>query len=231
MAIKPQFDIAPRFSEGLTIVGMNETPYILEKRYGYIDGQGNWVVSPRFTDGDDFSEGLAAVTEGGKVGYINLKGEVVIKPQFEDGMPCGEELVYERMRDFSEGLAAVSVAGKWCYIDQTGRVVIRPRYDCAQRFSEELAAMGSRTKSGVRIGYIDKAGKLVIKAHFTQAGAFSGGLAHVGVGGPDDESLSKALREAERRKSGEPFEKLMDENEIRYGYIDKSGQYIWTPTK
>ena len=231
MAIRPQFDVAFRFSEGLAVVGMNETTYSLEKRYGYIDRSGSWVVRPRFTDAGGFSEGLAAVTEGGKVGYINRQGELVIKPQFEVGNPCGDGSWYERPRDFSEGLAAVLVAGKWGYIDRAGRVVIEPRYDCAQRFAEGLAVVGSRTGPVTRMGYIDKAGTPVIELQFTGAGAFSGGLAPVGVG-PDDETLLKAMREAERDKSERAIEKLLELNEdVRHGYIDKSGKYVWPPTK
>ncbi len=231
MAIRPQFDAAFGFSEGLAVVGVNVTTYSLEKRYGYVDRGGNWVVRPRFTDAGGFSEGLAAVTEGGRVGYINRKGETVIKPQFDEGNSCGEGRWYERARYFSEGLGAVRVAGKWGYIDRTGRVVIEPRYDCAQRFSEGLAVVGSRTGPFTRMGYIDKAGTPVIQFQFTEAGAFSGGLAPVGVG-PDDQSLEKALREAEKDKSERAVEKLLElEGEVRHGYIDKSGKYVWTPTR
>src|SRR5438876_6749370 len=86
--IKPQFDDARGFSDGLA-------PVKISGKWGYIDKTGGVVITPQFNDAEDFSEGLAAVEVGSNVGYINKTGTLVIKPQFDAG------------GKFSEGLAGV----------------------------------------------------------------------------------------------------------------------------
>jgi hypothetical protein len=153
----------------------------------------------------DFSEGLAAVIDGGKWGYIDNTGQFVISPQYGFAQP------------FSDGLAAVSTAPSqgdsgshtlFGYIDKSGTLVIPERYNWAQQFSEGLAAACEgpcRDPGTARKGYIDKDGDYIIPAQFSLAGPFSGGLAPV--------SLSRNR----------------DLWEWRYGFIDRSGQFVIPP--
>lgn len=53
------------------------------------------LVSPKYEDAESFSDGLAAVKQGGKWGYIDESGKLVIPCQFDKAYP------------FSEGLAIV----------------------------------------------------------------------------------------------------------------------------
>lgn len=53
------------------------------------------LVSPKYEDAESFSDGLAAVKQGGKWGYIDESGKLVISCQFDKAYP------------FSEGLAIV----------------------------------------------------------------------------------------------------------------------------
>ena len=53
------------------------------------------LVSPKYEDAESFSDGLAAVKQGGKWGYIDEDGKLVISCQFDKAYP------------FSEGLAIV----------------------------------------------------------------------------------------------------------------------------
>lgn len=41
------------------------------------------VISPKFTWGWEFSEGIAAVLINGKFGFIDQHGDFIIHPQFE----------------------------------------------------------------------------------------------------------------------------------------------------
>jgi len=82
------------FHEGLAwvLVGSGEN-----ERYGFIDNQGNIVVSCIYKSANDFSDGLARIKDSeGRYGFIDRSGEVAI--------PCTLE---ERPGDFSEGLALV----------------------------------------------------------------------------------------------------------------------------
>ena len=140
IVIKPQFDEASSFAEGLARVGIG-------KKWGYIDRTGKIVISPQFDDAWSFSGGLAEVKVAKKWGYIDRTGEIAIKPQFDEVSP------------FAEGLAKVKVAKEYGYIDRTGKMVISPQFDvAAYSFSEGLAHVHT-IKRGQ--GYIDKTGRHV----------------------------------------------------------------------
>jgi hypothetical protein len=177
VAIKPQFDQAADFHEGMAYF-MNKRDNAPDRR-GYINKTGKVVIKPQFEDARDFSEGLAPVMIGGKWGYINRAGKVVIAPQFAEA------------RGFSEGLAVVSGIDNsplYGYIDKRGEVVINPQFSRADDFSDGLAQVrvgdkprpryrldeGERwlpiERSGkpqpdygevYRTGYIDRTGKYV----------------------------------------------------------------------
>jgi len=74
--IRPQFNMAYRFSEGLARV-------ILGGEYGYIDKTGQIIIPPQFDYADDFSEGLAIVGIDDKYGYIDKKGSAIVKLQYD----------------------------------------------------------------------------------------------------------------------------------------------------
>ena len=63
VVIKPQFDDALFFSEGLAIVKVGD-------KWGYIDKRGIVVIKPQFDNAWPFSEGLAHVKVGEKHGFI-----------------------------------------------------------------------------------------------------------------------------------------------------------------
>jgi hypothetical protein len=69
----------------------------MEGKWGYIDQQGNLVISPQFTSADSFSDGLAQVRVNGKYGFIDPTGKMAIPPQFD------------QVDSFYEGLAAYAV--------------------------------------------------------------------------------------------------------------------------
>lgn len=73
MIIRPQFDYASAFSEGLASVE-------IDKRWGYIDNAGKMVIVPQFSHASNFSGGLACVQTGDKYGYINEIGDFIWEP-------------------------------------------------------------------------------------------------------------------------------------------------------
>jgi len=80
--------------------------------------KGNVVINPIFEHGNDFYEGLASVSLGGKWGFIDTTWKFVIEPKFSNA-GC-----------FCEGLAPVhteySINGSFnSFIDKTGKVVIQ----------------------------------------------------------------------------------------------------------
>ena len=134
--------------------------------WGYVDREGKLTIRPRFETAEQFSEGMAHVSECGRHGFINWQGEFVILPH------------YLEAHNFSEGLAAVVFNTKWGYIGTNDRYVIIPLYDDCGDFSEGLAMVLWRG----RWGYIDKSGKFEISPRFDEARKFVDGTAQVRIG-------------------------------------------------
>jgi hypothetical protein len=215
---------AGSFSEGLASIYVGD-------HQGYINRAGKIVIKPQFDWVSDFHEGLAYFMNEGtppdRWGYVNKAGKVVIKPQFE------------KAGDFSEGLAPVRIEGKWGYIDRTGKVVIAPQFVEARGFSEGLAVVSigggsllrrldldvgwDRPVAGGGSGYVDRTGNMAIKPQFSQASDFSDGLAQVWVGGgasrgPGSERVLVPPYRSPRSVYIDTY---------RFGYIDKTGKYVW----
>jgi hypothetical protein len=223
-ALGPKWVAADSFSEGLASV------YEDGVGHGYIDRSGRMVIKLEgATAPGRFHDGMAQVMvtpKGGdfngggrfEFGYIDRSGRLAVPGPFE------------KVGDFSEGLAAVQVKGRWGYVDSTGHFAIEPAYDSATSFHDGQATVASGGKysfidksgkkvgecppqscdfheglaafeSGGRWGYIDRAGHVVIKPKFSEAYDFAGGIAMVMLPGK------------------------------KMGYIDKTGKYVWPPSK
>lgn len=175
MVIKPKFQKAHNFSEGLASVKINgKWGYINNKgqvvikaeyeeaayefsngyaqvskngKWGNIDKEGNIVIPITYQDTNDYSDGLILVKKNGKYGYINIKNEMVIEPQFKEAY------------SFQDGLAGVMKNGKWGYIDQKGELVISYKYSEIFSFENGVAVVQNKD---FFYGAIDKNGKTVI---------------------------------------------------------------------
>jgi WG containing repeat len=172
IVIKPQFDAASAFSEGLAAV-------LIGEKWGYINRQGEIVIEPRWKQRKDwygavggFNEGLAAVSEAAvwsvrddsnywtyKCGYINTKGEYVVQPQMRQScLPFYEgvaiiEADFENEAEYEKGKGWVG------YMKADGAWLIKPRFYTASYFYNGIARVSDETGEY----YIDKTGKRVAK--------------------------------------------------------------------
>lgn len=141
------------------------------KGCGYVDSfTRELIISHRFHDAKEFSEGLAAVSNGFNYGYINLSGELVIPH------------IYKTARPFKEGLARVSRDNKYGFIDKDGTRVIDIKYDYANPFSEGFATVRLDQNGQRRYGFINKKGEVVIPIKYNDADSFKDGFARVKLG-------------------------------------------------
>ncbi len=177
--IQPQFDAAYAFSEGLAKVRKYDARGD-NKNIAYINAQGMTVIPFNFEDGDDFSNGLAAVCSHGKWGFIDKSGKTVIPFQ------------YESARSFSEGLAPVIDPSGSGFIDQSAKIVIPFKFADALPFKGGLAPA---TEDGINWGYIDKSGQFVIRPVFKQAFQFTDDRALVMMKPRQTVELTKKERE------------------------------------
>ena len=140
-------------------------------KWGYINSRGEWIIQPRFEPylppspryliddrthpdclGEFGSEGLAAVSFGGKRGYIDRSGAWVAPPVFTEALP------------FANGLAAVKFNGLWGYIDANGEEAFSPRFEEAKSFNDKGVAL-----AGLRLlGLINRKGEWVVEPRFEQ---------------------------------------------------------------
>lgn len=142
--IEFQYNEASNFSNNVAIVQK-------DKKYFLID-YSNKVLSQRYDDIVDFSEGMAIVKKNNLFGAINGNGQEVIKPS------------YEMMSDYSEGLAVVLKNGKYGFADKQGFVTIAPVYDWVSSFKNGQ----SRAQFNKQFGVINRKGDFVVKPAFDQ---------------------------------------------------------------
>ncbi len=214
--IRPIFDGASDFSDGMAVVSMHREGSLLMSD-GYVASDGTLVVAPRYLLATRFVDGLAAMGDLGKVGFVNKDGEYVIPP------------VFGYAEEFSEGLAAVSFNGKYGFVNSAGRMVIKPLFDDARSFSQGLAWVSINKKAG----FINSDGEIVIAPTFDGAFSFSEGLSAVQIGEKwgyidlEGHVVIPAIYDF-----ANPFEHgraSVSEGE-RYFIISKSGQILLDPT-
>ncbi len=234
-AIEPKFDYAENFSDGLAKVNVRGFEFlgytIRNPQVVFINKQGEFLFKDSdFTAESKFSNGLAKVSVDEKAGFIDELGKFVINPQetwiddFHEDLAVTSTgngnnfrlgyidktgkvvipLTFKQAGEFSEGLANIMFEnGKYGYIDKAGKTVIEPQFDVADTFYDDRAVV----MIGTRKGYVDKTGKRIIPIQFGSAERFVNGLARVSF---DDENP--------------PYENK------KYGYINKSGNFVWQPS-
>jgi outer membrane protein assembly factor BamD len=163
--LEPQYEDALPFADFLA-------PVKQDGKWGFINGEGRFIIEPRYEDAFLFSDQAAAVQEGGKWGFINRSGKFLVEPK------------YQSAAIFRQGLAAVRWEGKWGFIDKTGEMVVPPRFEQVYFFQEDRCGAFADGKWG----FIDRQGEFVITPKYDEVLAFSEGLAAVNLGGKKDGS-------------------------------------------
>jgi len=89
----------------------------IDQRWGFVNSEGEWIISPVYDDVKSFSEGLSPVKTDDRWGYIDMKGELVIHAEYDDAFV------------FSHWLGCVELEGKYGCVDTRGNMVIKPRFE------------------------------------------------------------------------------------------------------
>lgn len=140
LLLQPQYDgLLPPVEGDLWLV-------VSGKRYGFINLEGKFVVSPTHDDAGLFRGGVARVKIGERWGFVT-----------PDGKPVGAGPQYEDADDMVNGLAAVRLGERWGFVNAKGEMIIPPTYAAVGRFEGALAAVMDED----RLGYIDRTGKVV----------------------------------------------------------------------
>jgi len=137
MVVQPRFAVAQDFLPSGIAAVVDDTGW------AYIDAKGHTLLRPFVFDNgpDDFREGLARFTSGGKIGFFNRSGKIVIKARFAFARPFSEGLaaVCEGCREEVVGEHRQLRGGKWGFIDRKGNIAIPLRFDDAEDFTKGKA--------------------------------------------------------------------------------------------
>jgi hypothetical protein len=122
------------------------------KRWGYIDTTGTWVIEPQFDEVTPFTDGLAVFERDRKWGIINRSGRILLEDHPHPLVPFSKGIV--RFSPRSEG---------WGLIDTTGRVVM-PK---GHRIVELPVGPLARFAVGELWGVVNTDGKVVADAIYS----------------------------------------------------------------
>ena len=95
---------------------------------GFLDGNGNAVIAPRYQSARGFIDEFAAVKREDKWTFVRPDGAELFPPRFE------------RVGDFGDGVAPVREGGKWTLIDTAGNLLFAPTYDSLATMACDRAA-------------------------------------------------------------------------------------------
>ncbi|MDZ7739205.1 MAG: WG repeat-containing protein [Bacteroidales bacterium] len=93
-----------------------------DQRWGLVNADEDWIISPVFEDIKNFSEGLAPVKINDRWGYINREGDIIIEPAYDDAFV------------FAHGLGCVEKNGRYGCVNISGQMVINPDFDTPLHF-------------------------------------------------------------------------------------------------
>ena len=192
--------------EDLEMKTPNVYPVIKDEKWGLIDGNGDYILSPKYDKIEgiffEFNNGLAEVEINKKIGFINILGKEIIAPQ------------YKACRSFSEGLAAIiekedesafSREFLMGFIDVEGNRISTMKYDIPSLYIGEyhggMCVISEYVDGTFKKGYLDLSGKLVIPMKYYSASWFSEGYGIV-----------------------------QETKDSKYGIIDKKGNYVLEPS-
>ncbi|MCQ2606603.1 MAG: WG repeat-containing protein [Bacteroidales bacterium] len=160
-------------------------PAYVDGKWGYINSNGEYVISPRYKEAGFFSENLALVKDdNGYFGYINTEAQFVVEPKYKYGTTFheGKAIVVEageyptcidkqgktilqlqnikELYNFKEGLAAFQdTSNLYGFINEQGVTVIAPTFEAIY---EGFSGKHAPVKRNGKWGYVDKSGNFSI---------------------------------------------------------------------
>ncbi len=115
------------FSEGLAAAQI-DAKKVLDRKWGFINPQGEWVIEPVYQRVGDFSNGKAAVMQRQKWGYVDKSGALAIAPQFRSAEPFGEGFAVVDVNTIIDAqgktVGTFQLEGKISSTFQNGRAVV-----------------------------------------------------------------------------------------------------------
>jgi len=187
---------------------------------GIINGSGNLLIEPIYTkivEHDKFIK----VNKDRKYGLFFNDGTVMTYP------------IYDAIGEFKNGIAKIEKNKKYGYIDETGREIVIPIYNKIGEFSENIVSVCFQGKWG----YINKSGDVIKKPCYDGVTNFENGVAIVrdfrkyGLINKQGEEIIPLVKYTEIKKFHDNLAlfKIEEQNQTKYGYIDRIGNEVIKP--
>lgn len=193
--------------------------------YGYVNEEGEFKISPRFSLAYDFNNsGTAIVQVNNFMGLINRNGDFVMSP------------IYDSIEQFNEGRAIFSKQNNMGVIDERGNILTKKGYSYIGSFNNGAAVYGENNENQSYLyGYLDKAGNEIIKAKYMVAFNFVNDKALVKIKDKSYGIIDKSgefITFLDYNLVYDYSEGLMVFSDVDYGllgYIDDNGKIIIEP--
>ncbi|MCQ2608269.1 MAG: WG repeat-containing protein [Bacteroidales bacterium] len=163
-------------------------PAYVDGKWGYVNSNGEYVISPRYKEAGFFFEDLALVKDdNGSYGYIDKAAQYVIAPKYKFGTSFheGKAIVVEageypicidkkgntvlqlqnikELYNFKEGLAAFQdTSNMYGFINEKGNIVIAPTFEAVY---EGFNGNHAPVKRNGKWGFVDKNGNFSISEY------------------------------------------------------------------
>ncbi|MCB0738864.1 MAG: WG repeat-containing protein [Bacteroidetes bacterium] len=115
---------------------------------GYINPEGEEIVSPKYRWVGRFSGGLGVVNHEEKYGVINKDGQFVVEPQYQS-----------TLGKYVEDRLGVKKDGKWGFIDPRGAKTVDFKYEDIQDYANGYAMV---SQGFFKWGAVNMAGDLIV---------------------------------------------------------------------
>lgn len=201
-----------------------------DKKYGYIDKNGDLIIGLQFQNAYGFFNGLAAIEVDNKWGFIDTTGKMIINPQFNDAWGFWE---YENSL-----IAFVEKNNKSGTIDIKGNFIIQPNYESLWPIKNGLFLI-----QNYGWGIINKRGELLLPNEYN----FIFGYSKNGYVSARDSNFLVGIIDLKTKNIIIPFEyKYIQEykengltlfgkkdsitGKTYYGYFDKKLKVVWRET-
>lgn len=157
----PEYPKAADLGKELELSKMKLVPARQGDVWGFVDTNGAWVLSPKFSWAANFSEGKALVGLFGKTVYVNKKGTLIYSHMFDDATSFKDDLaiveledkmgvinfmgdtvipiIYEELGAFSQGLIYAGLNGEYGFFNEEGKEVVPLKYETVFDFDQNKA--------------------------------------------------------------------------------------------
>jgi len=197
------------------------------EEWGVVDKNYDWVVEAKFSEIQEYSNGLAGATlDGENWGYIDKRGQWVIEPRntFKEVYPFNSK----------EVATVVNAEEEKAQIDKNGTIItpFQEDFSYISSYSENNLAL-IKTKEDY-LGFANVNGLIIIKPEYRYAESFtSNSLALVrnegnmkyGYINENNESIIASVFSNARSFSDNGLAAVMDNGDY-WGYIDSNGEWV-----